>query len=167
MGAAAGVGAGAARTTSSWVMCPSGPVPCTALRSTPSWWARCRTGGVARGPGDRIDDAAAVGVPIIASGVPTGTWTPVPTRISVTTPSSNASISMAAFAVSTTATIWPRRTASPGLTSHSTIVPTSMSAPSEGIRNSPMVQASPRIARRAAAAMPSTVGSAASSRCRE
>ena len=84
----------------------------------------------------------------------------------MTTPSSNASISMAAFAVSTTATIWPRLTASPGFTSHSMIVPTSMSAPSEGIRNSPMAQTSPRIARWAAATIPSTVGSAASSRCR-
>ena len=46
------------------------------------------------------------------------------------------SISIAPFCVSTTATTSPRFTASPGFTSHSTSVPASMSAPSEGIRKS-------------------------------
>src|SRR3990167_769808 len=43
---------------------------------------------------------------------------------------------MAAFSVSTTATISPRFTPSPGRTRHSARVPASISAPSEGMRNS-------------------------------
>ena len=52
------------------------------------------------------------------------------------TPVSKISTSMSALSVSTTATMSPLRTSSPGFTRHSTIVPASMSAPSEGIRNS-------------------------------
>ena len=62
--------------------------------------------------------------------VPTGA------TISETTPSSNISTSIAPFCVSTTAITSPFFTRSPGLTSHSTKVPASMSAPSAGIRKS-------------------------------
>ncbi len=88
------------------------------------------------------------------------------TSTSSTVASSNDSISIAALAVSTTATMSPRRTWSPGAMRHSTTVPSSMSAPNDGIRNSAMAQASPRIARRAAATTCATEGSAASSRAR-
>jgi hypothetical protein len=53
-------------------------------------------------------------------------------------PTSKHSISIAPFWVSTTATTSPRFTVSPGLTSHSTSVPASMSAPSEGMANTPI-----------------------------
>ena len=50
------------------------------------------------------------------------------------------SISMAPFCVSTTAMMSPRFTRSPGCFSHSTSVPASMSAPSDGMRNCPWAQ---------------------------
>src|SRR5690349_911298 len=52
------------------------------------------------------------------------------------TPVSKTSTSMVAFSVSTTAMMSPRFTTSPGLTSHSMMVPASMSAPSAGMQNS-------------------------------
>src|SRR5512138_2050088 len=54
------------------------------------------------------------------------------------TPSSKFSTSNSPFCVSTVAITSPRLTRSPGLTSHSTSVPASMSAPRLGMRNSPM-----------------------------
>ena len=69
----------------------------------------------------------------VASGVPTGTFSPSGTRIRSITPSSKISTSMSAFSVSTTATMSPRCTWSPGFTSHSVMVPASMSAPSDGM----------------------------------
>ena len=77
-----------------------------------------------------------LGVLMMASGVPTGTSVPISTRIRSTVPGSKFSISIAPFCVSTTATMSPRLTGSPGLISHSTSVPASMSAPSDGMRNS-------------------------------
>ncbi len=181
---------GVARSTSSWVMWPSGPVPAIEVEVNAELVGQVphrrgghagACGGVARGGRLRPLPATADSAPRVTrrrQATPSpdrlllrdprhlprrrpdrsspaacrpAPGRPVPMRISSTTPSSNASISIAAFAVSTTATIWPRFTGSPGSTNHSTIVPTSMSAPSEGIRNSPMAQASPRIARRAAA----------------
>ena len=99
---------------------------------------------------------------IVASAVPTGTTVPGSTSSSPTTPSTKLSTSTAALEVSTTATTSPLCTLSPGFTSHSRRVPSSMSAPSDGIVKSAMAQPS---ACRAAATIVSTWGRAASSRC--
>src|SRR5579875_58821 len=71
-----------------------------------------------------------------ARTVPTGTFSPSCTVKLCTMPFTNTSISIAPFSVSTTAITSPRLMRSPGLTSHCTRVPASMSAPSDGIRNS-------------------------------
>jgi hypothetical protein len=67
------------------------------------------------------------------SVVPTGTVAPDRVTISSTTPACQISMSMSDFSVSTLATIWPRSNGSPTSTSHSMTVPSSMSAPSDGI----------------------------------
>ena len=103
-----------------------------------------------------------------ASGVPTGTLPLRSTRICSICPVSKISISMAPFCVSTTATMSPRFTLSPGFTSHSTSVPASMSAPSEGMRNSTTARPHARPSAAFAAAMIlGTCGIAAFSRWRE
>jgi hypothetical protein len=104
---------------------------------------------------------------MMASGVPTGTFAPGCASSVSTTPSSNTSISIAPFSVSTTAMMSPRATAWPGWRSHSTSVPASIAAPSDGILNSAMgsVGARQATSARAAATMAGTCGTAASSRC--
>src|SRR6056297_2160270 len=74
----------------------------------------------------------------VARGAPTGSSLPRSARISWTVPSWKISISIAPFWVSTTATTSPRWTVSPGFTSHSTSLPASMSAPSEGMTKTPI-----------------------------
>ncbi len=81
------------------------------------------------------------------------------------TPSSKISTSMSALSVLTTATRSPRCTVSPGCTSHSSTVPESMSAPSDGMRKIPLGLSHRRSVRVAAATTASTLGSAASSSC--
>ncbi len=76
--------------------------------------------------------ATSPGASSLAKTVPTGTFSPACTSSSVTTPSCQISTSTAALEVSTTATTWPRLTASPGFTCQVSSVPSSMSAPSEG-----------------------------------
>ena len=174
------VGAGAAACrTSSRVMVPPRPVPRSVVRSTPCCWASRRTSGECTWEaGTSWTTSAGVGLgcagsagsapsgSIVASGPPTGTTVPGSTRSSETTPLRNVSTSIAALAVSTTATMSPLCTESPGWTSHSSKVPSSMSAPSEGIVNEATGQpATCRIVRRAASAMVAGCGSAASSRC--
>jgi len=96
-------------------------------------------GAVGAAGTSRTFTAAAGWAPAIsASGVPTGTVVPGSTSQRSMTPSSKMSISMAPFWVSTTATTSPRLTRSPGRFSHSTNVPASISAPSDGMRNSPI-----------------------------
>src|SRR6266545_3361352 len=148
------------------VMAPPRPVPCTVDRSTPACAAIWRmigeigtgrpggfgaggVGGIGTGisagsetvpvgSGPACGEASVSAELITASGVPTGTDWPSGTRSRSMTPDSKHSTSTAALAVSTTATMSPLWTVSPGLISHSTTVPASMSAPSEGIRNSAM-----------------------------
>src|SRR5690606_15940589 len=72
----------------------------------------------------------------VAITLPTGRRVPGSTSNSNTVPSCQISTSTAAFEVSTTATTWPFFTLSPGLTCHSSSLPSSMSAPSEGSLNS-------------------------------
>src|SRR6266545_1025120 len=119
--------------------------------------ARCRTSGevtgdssgtagcatvTATGGAAGAAVAAAASVPdssaIVASTAPTGTRCPGWTTSRSTTPLAKHSTSTAALAVSTTATTSPLWTVAPGWTSHSRSTPSSMSAPSEGIRNSAM-----------------------------
>ena len=69
-----------------------------------------------------------------ASGVPTATSLARATSSSSTTPFSKTSTSMSDLSVSTTATMSPRCDRSPGSTRHSTTVPSSMSAPSDGMQ---------------------------------
>lgn len=76
-------------------------------------------------------------MPMRANTVPTGTSVPIEMRSSSIIPDSNTSTSTSLFSVSTSATMSPRRTRSPGFTRHSMTVPTSMSAPRKGMRNSP------------------------------
>jgi hypothetical protein len=64
---------------------------------------------------------------------------------------------MSALSVSTTATMSPG-TSSPSATSHSTTVPNSMSAPSDGMRNSPIVATLRRPARRGHDLVDATAG---------
>ncbi len=71
-----------------------------------------------------------------AIGVPTGIVVPGSVSSACTMPSCQHSMSIAALAVSTTATIWPFLTASPGRTCHATSLPSSMSEPSDGRRSS-------------------------------
>ena len=123
------------------------------------------SGSGATGSGADLGDAASAWPRMLASGAPTGTVSPIRATSSLIVPSSKTSISMAPFCVSTTATMSPRFTVSPGFTSHSASVPASMSAPSEGMRNMPMVQSRPRVRRTAVAIVPAC-GMAAASRCR-
>ena len=153
----------AACSTSRRVMAPCGPVPVSPFRSTPraaavrratgdthSRWptgaagaGRSGAGDVSTGAGAAVGSGRALGAPgvspgssSVARGVPTATVCPTGTSNSCTTPSCQHSISTAALVVSTTATIWPRVTVSPGLTRHSSRVPSSMSAPRVGITKS-------------------------------
>src|SRR6056297_1194178 len=142
-------------------MTPPGPVPRIVERSMPSSWARTRAAGeaaTARGAGAGPDGAASAdssagsgasqgsgasggaspSLRTTASGAPTGRVWPRSATSSWTVPSSKISISMAPFWVSTTATISPRFTVSPGSTSHSTSLPASMSAPREGMLKTPI-----------------------------
>src|SRR6185437_981500 len=98
-----------------------------------------------------------------ASGVPTGTLVLGVTSCRPITPSQKISTSIAPLSVSTTATISPRCTSSPGCFSHSTSVPASMSAPRDGMRNSAMDQGRPMHCF-AAATIVGTCGNAASSK---
>jgi hypothetical protein len=150
-GGGPGVGLGKfAFTMSARVILPLRPLPTTVSRST------CKRSASLRRSADTVAGALA-GVPcaavrgaVPAAGrdsrmaarrrwartVPTGTSAPTGTTISSTTPFSNTSISMADFAVSTSAMTWPRWTSSPGFTYHWSKVPFSMSAPSAGMRKS-------------------------------
>jgi hypothetical protein len=84
-----------------------------------------------RGPTLRADDCGALVTEWASSG-------PISDRPRGTGAGTSRfpSISIAPFCVSTTAMMSPRLTASPACLTHSTSVPASMSAPSEGIRNS-------------------------------
>src|SRR5574341_1396279 len=92
--------------------------------------------GVAAGAGGGATAGASAASRMIASGVPTGTFSPGRTRIRSTTPGTKTSTSIAPLSVSTSAIMSPRRTASPGCLYHVTRRPAVMSAPSTGMRNS-------------------------------
>ena len=155
--------AAAACSTSTMVTAPCGPVPVTEFMSTPCDAASRRAAGEThvrlRGPvgraarvfsgrGGVAGGAGSSGARIVAKGVPTLTVSPIGTSSSCTTPSCQHSISTAALVVSTTATTCPRVTMSPGFTSHSLSVPSSMSAPRAGMTNSNIRSSRPPIAPR-------------------
>ena len=169
-GGAAAVAAAAARSTSSRVIAPSGPVPRTAPRSTCRSAAsvrgqrrdplarrrRRRQGGGRRGGDRRLAGSADPG----EDGADRHLLARLDQQRS-TTPLSKISTSITPFSVSTSATMSPRLTASPGCFRQSTRVPASMSAPSVGMRNSAMAPHHLSTD----ATIVSACGSAASSRC--
>src|SRR3989338_8974900 len=134
--------AGTARSMSSRVIAPSGPVPVTRAGSTPSSSAsRLAAGEIRRRAGTgAAGGGGATGTPassrIRASTVPVGTVAPGWTRIFSITPPTKTSTSMSPLSVSTSAMISPRFTVSPGCFRQTISVPAVMSAPRIGITNS-------------------------------
>src|ERR1051326_4497265 len=94
------------------------------------------TGGGGGETGDGAPAGAGWSSRTIASTVPTGTLAPGSTTIFSITPLVKISTSIAPLSVSTSATISPRSTRSPGFLRHATSVPASMSAPRIGITKS-------------------------------
>src|ERR1019366_9544816 len=152
-GGVAALTALAACSTSPRVIAPRGPVPRTASRSTPSLAASRRASGEASTrtgcAAARSPDGASTGLGLAAiavspaatstaSAVPTGTVSPSWTSRRSTTPVSNTSTSLVALSVSTSAMMSPLVTWSPSVTRQRESVPRSMSAPSTGMRNSPI-----------------------------
>src|SRR5437899_7533348 len=147
----------AARSTSSRVIVPPGPVACTRLRSTSSLRASARTAGrtwrVRAGAGSITVSAAGAAfssrssspttVPVSScapsanstSGAPTLTRSPLPPNSRAMRPRCGEGTSTTALSVSTETSGWSTTTRSPSLTCQVTISASSRPSPRSGSRN--------------------------------
>src|SRR5581483_11872907 len=149
--AEAGAFAAAAASTSAMPMRPPGPVPLTALMSTPSSCARFRAAGELRTRSPSEDGAepagdaggapaggaaSAMGSSAVslsnATSVVTGTLVPAATRMRRRMPEAGDSISMFALSVSTSKSTSPFATWSPSFLCHAMRRPSSIVSPSFG-----------------------------------